>query len=240
MNNNKEKTLCTDDNTSDRHPTNGINILLVFASCIWLVIIGVCIMQRDKITVDSILHFTPENPFLAVIVLLLLFALKSISIILYSGVLYIAAGVLFPLPIAIIVNLCGTAVMVTIPYFIGKKAGTPLVNQILQKHPKAALLKKIRTGNDFIFCFLSRIINVLPCDLVSMYMGAIQIKYGSYLLGCLLGMLPPMITFPVMGMSITDIHSPQFIVALCIELSFMIVSATVCTIYWKAHKTYTK
>lgn len=48
MNNNKEKTLCTDDNTSDRHPTNGINILLVFASCIWLVIIGVCIMQRDN------------------------------------------------------------------------------------------------------------------------------------------------------------------------------------------------
>ena len=47
-------------------------------------------MQRDKITVDSILHFTPENPFLAVIVLLLLFALKSISIILYSGVLYVA------------------------------------------------------------------------------------------------------------------------------------------------------
>ena len=52
LNNNKEKTLCTDDNTSDRHPTNSINILLVFASCIWLVIIGVCIMQRDKITVD--------------------------------------------------------------------------------------------------------------------------------------------------------------------------------------------
>ena len=197
-------------------------------------------LQRDKITVDSILHFTPENPFLAVIVLLLLFALKSISIVLYSGVLYVAAGVLFPLPIAIIVNFCGTAIMVTIPYFIGKKAGTPLVNQILKRHPKAALLKKIHTGRDFIFCFLSRIINVLPCDLVSMYMGAIQIKYGSYLLGCLLGMLPPMITFPVMGMSITDIHSPQFIVALCIELSFMIISATVCTIYWKAHKTSTK
>ena len=126
--------------------------------------------------------------------------------------------------------------MVTIPYFIGKKAGTPLVNQILQKHPKAALLKKFHTGNDFIFCFLSRIINVLPCDLVSMYMGAIQIKYGSYLLGCLLGMLPPMITFPVMGMSITDIHSPQFIVALCAEIAYILVASAVYTLYRKKNK----
>ena len=111
-----------------------------------------------------------------------------------------------------------------------------MVNQILQKHPKAALLKKIHTGNDFIFCFLSRIINVLPCDLVSMYMGAIQIKYGSYLLGCLLGMLPPMITFPVMGMSITDIHSPQFIVALCAEIAYILVTSAVYTLYRKKNK----
>ena len=174
-------TLDICGSASDCHTTNGIKFLAGFASCIWLVMICVCLFQHDQITVDSVLNFTPKNPVLAVVVLLLFFALKSISIFFFAGILYAAAGILFPLPIAILVNILGTAIMVTIPYYIGKFAGTPLVNQILRRYPKAGLLKRIRAGNDFIFCFVARLINVLPCDLVSMYMGAIQLDYGSYI-----------------------------------------------------------
>lgn len=220
--------------TSDCHTTNGIKFLAGFASCIWLVMICVCLFQHDQITVDSVLNFTPKNPVLAVVVLLLFFALKSISIFFFAGILYAAAGILFPLPIAILVNILGTAIMVTIPYYIGKFAGTPLVNQILRRYPKAGLLKRIRAGNDFIFCFVARLIHVLPCDLVSMYMGAIQLDYGSYIWACLLGMLPPMITYPIMGINATDPHSSQFRTALCIELCLKVASVIACLFYSRA------
>lgn len=55
--------------------------------------------------------------------------------------------------------------------------------------------------------------------------------YGKYLLGCILGMLPPSVTFPIMGMSITDVHSPMFITAFCAELFFMASSFFLYRIY---------
>lgn len=60
-----------------------------------------------------------------------LFAVKSLSIFLYSGLLYAASGILFPLPVAIAVNIAGTAVMVSIPYWLGKRLGSQAVQYIL-------------------------------------------------------------------------------------------------------------
>ena len=76
-----------------------------------------------------------------------------------------------------------------------------------------------------------RLLGLLPCDIVSLYMGAIRVDYGKYLLGCIMGMLPPSVTFPIMGMSITDVHSPMFITAFCAELFFMASSFFLYRIY---------
>nr|WP_324612449.1 VTT domain-containing protein [Massiliimalia timonensis] len=96
-----------------------------------------------------------------------------------------------------------------------------------------AMLQTIRNRNEFLFSFFTRIINVLPCDIVSLYMGAIRMNYRKYLLGCVLGFLPPVITFPIMGMSITDIHSPQFIIAASIEIIFAVGSIALTLIIGK-------
>ena len=77
-----------------------------------------------------------------------------------------------------------------------------------------------------IFTFFVRIIGRLPSDIVSMYMGAVGVKYQKYLSGSILGMLPHMITFPVMGMNITNPRSREFIVSLCVEIIIMIGTTT--------------
>ena len=91
---------------------------------IWAAIILVFLIKRKDITVEGILNYTPENPIRAVFMMLGLFALKSLSIVIYSGILYVINGILFPLPAAIIMNICGSAVMVTLPYVIGRKMGS--------------------------------------------------------------------------------------------------------------------
>ena len=165
-----------------------------------------------------------------------LFALKSISIVLYSGILYAVSGILFPLPAAILLNIIGTAVMVTIPYWIGKKAGSAGVERIAEKYPKAGSLRKFRRQNDVIFVLIARTVGILPCDIVSLYLGAVGVNYQRYLIGCLIGMLRSAITFPLMGMSIRNIRSPLFITALCVELLFMIVSILIYMRYKKKHE----
>lgn len=86
----------------------------------WLAIVGACVLKRDAFTLEGILSYTPRQPLLAALLLLALFAVKSLSVFLYSGFLFAASGILFPLPAAIAVNLAGAAVMVSLPYWLGK------------------------------------------------------------------------------------------------------------------------
>lgn len=202
---------------------------------LWLAIIIICLLHRDEFTLEGILTYTPRQPVLAALLLLLLFAIKSLSIFLYSGLLYAASGILFPLPAAILVNLAGTAIMVSIPYWLGKKLGRQGVQYILRRWPKSAMLHELRSGSDFFFVLIVRLLGVLPADVVSAYMGAVGVKYTAYLPACLLGFLTTCILFPIMGMSISDPRSPQFLIAAGIELAAMLTSCIVFHFYRKKH-----
>ena len=102
----------------------------VVLGLIWVGIIVICFLHRKELSAEEIARYTPGNPWLAGIVMLALFALKSLSIVIYSGVLYAANGILFPLPVAILLNLIGTVIMVTLPYQIGRRTGASAVDDI--------------------------------------------------------------------------------------------------------------
>lgn len=214
-------------------------ILNIFAVCFWLFLIIVCLVYRDRITVDSIVSFTPQNTVAAILVMLLLFAVKSVSIFIYCGLLYGASGILFPLPLAILVNIAGSLIMAAIPFFIGKKAGSGLVTQLTQKHPKLKFLKDVPNQNEFFMSFFVRIIGILPSDVIGMYLGATEIRFSKYILGTILGMIPQTVTFCIMGSKINDVTSPEFMISLIFELSLMIVSTTAYYLWMKKAKRRT-
>ena len=121
---------------------------------IWISVITAFVIHQDDISVSGILRFTPANPLSAAFIMLALYVLKSLSIVIFIGLLYIASGIAFSLPAAVTVNLLGIAVAVSIPYYIGKKIGKDAVNTIVTKHPKAEYVRKLRSGNDFFFSFI--------------------------------------------------------------------------------------
>ena len=170
---------------------------------------------------------------MAALVLVALFAVKSLSVFLYSGFLYMAAGVLFPLPAAIAVNLAGTTVMVTLPYLLGQKLGGRAVEYILGRWPKAAALRDLRCDSDFFFVLLIRLLNVFSLDMVSAYMGAVGVKYRAYLPASLLGLASMCVLFPIMGGSLADVRSPQFLLSAGIQLAIMLVSCAVFYLHQK-------
>ncbi len=202
------------------------------AILIWIGIIVFIALRLDDFSVESIVAGVPANRILAAVVMLALFALKSLSIVMYAGLLYAANGVLFPIPIAILVNLAGSFIMVSLPYWIGKRNGSAAVEAVLRKYPKTERLHKLRADNDFIFAYLARMAG-LPSDVVSLYMGAVNVEYGKYVVGSLLGFLPHMIIYPVIGMSIRDTHSTAFVASVCAELVYIVLTATAYFIYHK-------
>lgn len=207
----------------------------VVLGLIWVGIIVILFIHRKELSAEGIARYTPKNPWLAAIVMLALFALKSLSIVIYSGLLYAANGILFPLPVAIVLNLIGTVIMVSLPYLIGKRTGASAVDEIRAKYPKAEAIHDLRAKNDFLFAFLVRMAR-LPSDVASLYMGAVHVEYKKYLLGSLLGMLPHTITYPIIGMSIRDIRSPKFVISLCAELAYILITSAVYTVYRKRNQ----
>lgn len=207
----------------------------VVLGLIWVGIIVILFIHRKELSAEGIARYTPKNPWLAAIVMLALFALKSLSIVIYSGLLYAANGILFPLPVAIVLNLIGTVIMVSLPYWIGRRNGASAVGEIRKKYPKAEVVHDLRAKNDFLFSFLVRMIR-LPCDVASLYMGAVHVEYKKYLLGSLFGMLPHAITYPIIGMSIRDIRSPKFVISLCAELAYILITSAVYTVYRKRNQ----
>ena len=199
---------------------------------IWVGILAICFLHRKELSAEEIARYTPTNPWVAAMVMLALFALKSLSIVIYSGLLYAANGILFPLPVAILLNLIGTVIMVSLPYQIGRRTGDSAVDDIRAKYQKAEAIHNLRAENDFLFSFLARMVR-LPSDVVSLYMGAVQVEYKKYLLGSLLGLLPHTITFPIMGMNIGEIHSPKFLISLSAEIAYILVTYAVYKRYRK-------
>lgn len=201
-------------------------VLLLLA---WAAVLLFCLLNRERFTVGGVLSYTPQNPLLAAAFMMLLFALKSMSVFIFSGILFAANGLLFPLPAAILLNVLGAAIMVSLPYWLGRKLGKDAVSRITAKYPKAAALRRLRTGHEFMISFVTRAINVLPSDILSLYMGAVGITYWKYLPGSILGMLLSLITFPIMGMNIADPTSPAFLWSIGIQVA---VSAAVIAGYW--------
>lgn len=202
---------------------------------VWIGIIVLCLIYADQITVERIIYYTPDNLTLATAVMLLLFALKGVTVVIYGGILYAASGTLFPLPHAIAVNIVGTVLMTTIPFLMGKKAGADVLLQLRQKNQKLEILQDLQNENAFFVAFIIRMIGMLPGDLVGMYLGASNMRYSRYISGTMLGLLPAIIAFSVIGMSIDDPSSPEFIISACGEVGLMLLSLALY-ILWRGKK----
>lgn len=168
----------------------------------------------QPLSVKTILRYTPENTILAVGVLLLLFALKSLTIVFPLSILYLAGGILFHPIAALFVSIVGLAITLTIPYWIGKYSGKQVVQEICQKYPKAEQIAKYQESNTFFACFITRIVGFLPGDIISLYFGACDTAYPVYLAAGIAGSLLSIITTTLLGEKISDPFSVEFIVVL--------------------------
>lgn len=113
--------------------------------------------------------------------------------------------------------------------------GSDAANRVVLKYPKAEQLRALRQGNDSFLSFVTRLIVLLPGDVVSFFMGAIGVGFKKYITGSMLGFLPLIITCTIMGTNITNPHSHAFITAVCVQGLCMVVSMILYYFYRKHH-----
>ena len=205
-------------------------LVLCAVLLLWFLIAG------DGVSVETILSYTPKNPALAACLLLALYGVKSLSIFFPILLLQVAVGHLFPTGVALVVNLLGLVVDLSIPFWIGHASGVGLIQKLTQRFPTMEKVLGIQQNNMFFLSFFLRVINCLPGDVISMYLGATGTAYPIFLAGQMLGSLPSTICATVLSSSISDPRSSKFIFTLLLTVLISLSSSVIYYLYKKKTK----
>lgn len=195
---------------------------LPLAICAAFIIVPLA--SGKEITVQAVLNYTPDTPLAAASVILLLYALKSMSFVFPVVVLQIATGHLFPTPYALLINFLGRAVTLSIPYWVGRFSGSDMAETLIRKYPKLEALCSRQSRKPLFISFLLRTLCFLPGDAVSLYLGATKIPFPHYLAGGISGTLLGVVLSTVLGSSITEPGSPAFLLSALLMASVAVIS----------------
>lgn len=202
-----------------------IMIWLRFLPLIMIAVFAIILLITGKsFNVDTVLSFIPQNTILAIAIILMMYAAKSMSFLLPIVVLYVAVGALFEPFTAIIVNAVGTIICIGIPYWVGYFSGAGYAGKLLNKYPKVKTVVDKLYENEWFMSYFLRVISFLPGEIISIYLGSIRIPYHKYLIAGFFGVLPSIITTTLIGISITDPTSPMFIFSVVLTIVLSIAS----------------
>ena len=170
----------------------GLLLLLAWTS------VGLLLLRfHGGLTVDDVATLEPERPWLAALILLGLFLLKSVDFLLHIGVLFAASGQLFPLAFALLLNLVGLCIASIPAYLVGRTAGPSLLKTLLDRYPKLTLIQGGRNAPGLLPATLLRREELQPLSVTLAGIGA-EDPLGPLFAASLLYALLPLVFFGIM------------------------------------------
>lgn len=192
-------------------------------------LVAIVITADGRVNIEAFAAHASGKPVRSVVLLLLLFGIKSLTIIVPLASLYIASGMLFSPVNAVIVSFLGLAVTLTVPYILGRWSGAEEIDYIKAKYPKIERIIEIQQKNEFFASLIVRLIGWFPCDIISYYFGACRTKYPVYIISALIGCAISVITNTLLGDVLLDPFSVQFVVIMLIKI--LVSAAAVAIAY---------
>lgn len=155
--------------------------------------------------------------FIAELIILGVYAVKAVLMVIPASLVYISVGMAFDTKRAVIVNLFGIAIEVTVTFFMGKFLGKDAVEKKIRNTKAGDKFFSMLDKNTNAAIFLMRLIPAFPIDFSSLFMGAFDFKFLPYLLLSVLGIAPRVIAFTILGDGIYDLIPMKYIVlaAIC-------------------------
>ena len=196
------------------------------AALLFLAVLAVWWPLRRQLTAEAIARRSPHQTLLAAAFLLGLYVLKSLTLCVPMSALTAAGGMLFSLPAALAVNLCGAAAAQTAPFLLGRRRRQDL-DTLRRRHPKAAELCRLEPGERWTSVFLLRLGGAAPGDLVSLLLGAADVPYGTYLSAGILGAAPRVAAATMLGAALWSPGSPRFWLSLGVGAVLTALAAAV-------------
>lgn len=148
--------------------------------------------------------------------ILLLFAVKSFFPIYATSTVCFLTGVVLPMYLAIPVNILGFTLLITVRYFWGKRFGAGNAWRMISKWDIIKkLIQQDGTGNPTLLIML-RLIPGMPINTFSNIYGSFDFGYWKFVLLSIIGFMPRLLSFTLVGRNVFDPLSPGFLVPLMI------------------------
>lgn len=170
----------------------------------------VFILTRGSIGVQELLAWSPENKWLAALAALAAYALKSQTVVIPYALIATAVGLIFDLPAALAVNTLGSVVCISLPYLTGRGSDGVLVDALLARQPRMRAFYEANRRHLFLVSLVLRVAN-LSNDILGLVFGSLKMKYWEYLLSSLVGILPAMVLYTVLGNDLDPLSAPVLI-----------------------------
>lgn len=165
------------------------------------------------------------NMTVAVLTIWGVYLVKSVLFILPASLIYISIGMAFPTPSACLISLVGIILEVTVTYFLGVFLGGDYVEKLLMKSKGGQKILEKKFNDNFPALLIIRALPVFPIDFVSLFWGASKCKFQRYFAASVIGIMPRVVLFTILGDGIYDyipIHLIIKIVIFCIPVGAVI------------------
>ena len=132
------------------------------------------------------------------------YLVKSVLFIIPASLIYISTGMAFDVLPACLVSLVGIVIEVTVTYFLGLFLGGDYVNKLLAKSKGGQKILDMKFNDNFPAFLGIRALPVFPIDFVSLFWGASKARFPRYFIASVIGIMPRVILFTILGDGIYD------------------------------------
>ena len=132
------------------------------------------------------------------------YLVKSVLFILPASLIYISIGMAFDTPVACLISLVGIILEVTVTYYLGLFLGGDYVNKLLSKTKPGKKILDMKLNENFPTLLGIRALPVFPIDFVSLFWGASKCRFPRYFTASVVGIMPRVVLFTILGDGIYD------------------------------------
>ncbi len=158
------------------------------------------------------------NKLLAFLTVISLFLVKGFIPFVPLSVLFISSGLVFPAPLAALINVLGFAILVSVKYAWGKKLGGGGAHKILVKSEVVYDFMDLGGKGNWWMLVILRFVPFIPINTVSRIYGATSMNYWRFCMFSVLGFLPRILIWSIIGVNITDPFSVSFMAPIIVLL----------------------
>ena len=192
-------------------------LLLAAKVAVAAVILTVVILNYDTLTnldVRAIVEGA-SSVYAAIAIILGIFFAKSLLFVIPASLIYLSVGMAFSPLTAILVSFAGISIEVIATYLLGLFLGGDTVNKLLSKSKNGQKLLKMDITNKFSVLFVARFTG-LPIDFTSLFLGASKCNIFRYYFASVLGIMPRVIVFTLLGDTVYELIPMDLLIKLII------------------------